>query len=76
MPAKVIKDRRLRWTPTLYVEAGLMRMEALGIFGRDRSEIVNHVIGEELRRLLESGLLERKELEAAVSALPTNPEED
>ena len=53
-----------------------MRMEALGIFGRDRSEIVNHVIGEELRRLLESGLLDRKELEAAVMALPATPEED
>jgi hypothetical protein len=70
------KDRRLRWTPTPHVEAGLLRMEKLGIFGRDRSEIVNHVIGEELRRLLQSGLLKREELEAAVDSLPEAGEDD
>jgi hypothetical protein len=70
------KDRRLRWTPTPHVEAGLIRMEKLGIFGRDRSEIVNHVIGEELRRLLQSGLLKREELEAAVDSLPESGDDD
>jgi hypothetical protein len=64
------KDKRLRWTPTPYVEAGLIRMEKLGIFGRDRSEVINHVIGEELRRLLQSGLLKREELDATVDTLP------
>lgn len=70
------KDRRLRWTPTPYVEAGLIRMEKLGILGRDRSEIINHVVGEELRRLLQSGLLKREELDATVEALPATDEEE
>jgi hypothetical protein len=71
-----VKDKRLRWTPTPHVEAGLIRMEKLGILGRDRSEIVNHVIGEELRRLLQSGLLKREELDATVENLPAADEED
>jgi hypothetical protein len=69
-------DRRLKWTPTPHVEAGLLRLQELGIFGSDRSEIVNHIIGEEMRRLLKSKLLDRKELEATVKLLPTTAADD
>jgi hypothetical protein len=63
------KDNRLKWSQTPHVEAGLERIEKLGIYGRDLSQIVNHIIGEELRRLLESGLLTRDELREAVESL-------
>ncbi len=62
-------NKRLRWTPTPYVWAGLARIEKLGIFGADLSAIVNHLVGEELRRLLESNLLDRKELDQEVESL-------
>jgi hypothetical protein len=63
------KDNRLKWSQTPHVEAGLQRIEKLGIYGRDLSQIVNHIIGEELKRLLESGLLTRDELREAVESL-------
>jgi hypothetical protein len=48
----------------------------LGIFGRSRSEIVNHIIGEEMRRLLQGGLLKREELETEVQHVLRNPVTD
>jgi hypothetical protein len=64
------KDTRLKWTQTPHVEAGLLRIQKLGIYGRDLTEIMNHIVGEELRRLLESGLLTRAELAEAVNEIP------
>jgi hypothetical protein len=64
------KDKRLKWSQTPVVEAGLMRIEKLGIYGRDLSQIMNHIVGEELKRLLKDGLLTRDELREAVDNLP------
>jgi hypothetical protein len=64
------KDKRLKWTQTPHVEAGLLRIQKLGIYGRDLTEIMNHIVGEEMRRLLKSGLLTRTELAEAVNDLP------
>jgi len=69
------RKKRLRWTPTPHVKAGLLRIQKLGILGHDLSEIVNHIVGEELRRLLRSGLLKREELDQAVESLPKDEAE-
>jgi hypothetical protein len=74
-PAVRKRKKRLRWTPTPYTKAGLMRIQKLGIFGDDTSQIVNHLIGEELRRLLASHLLDQKELDQAVDSLPADEKE-
>jgi hypothetical protein len=63
------KDNRLKWTQTPHIEAGLLRIQRMGIYGRDLTEIINHIVGEELRRLLQSGLLTRAELAEAVLEL-------
>ncbi len=69
------KDRRLKWTPTPYVEAGLVRLKTLGILGSDRSQIVNHIIGEELRRLIEGKLLKWEDIREETTRLPAEPED-
>jgi len=51
-------------------------LEKLGILGQDRSAIINHVLGEELRRLLTSGLLKREELDAADESRPETDEDE
>jgi hypothetical protein len=58
------RDGRLYWTPTLQVRAGLMLIESVGLYGETTSEVVNHVLAEELKRLLESGLVSKDGLEA------------
>jgi hypothetical protein len=57
------RDRRLYWTPTIQVRAGLARIEELGLYGDTVTQIVNHVLTEEIRRLLSSGLLTRESLD-------------
>jgi hypothetical protein len=61
----VAKDKRLYWTPTSQVRAGLTRIEALGLYGDTRSHIVNHIVTEEIKRLLTAQILTREALEAA-----------
>lgn len=59
------KDKRLYWTPTIQVRAGLARLEELGLYGENTTHIVNHVITEEVKRLLANGLLTREALDSA-----------
>jgi hypothetical protein len=69
------RKARLRWTPTPHVKAGLLRIQSLGILGHDLSQIVNHLVGEELRRLMQAGLLKRDELDQEVAHLPQDQKE-
>lgn len=63
------KSLRLWWSATPHIRAGLIRLQRLGVFGDTRTKIVNHILGEELRRLLETGLLTREELREALDSL-------
>lgn len=58
-------EKRLKWTPTIQVRAGLNRLEVMGLYGDSLSHIVNHIVTEEITRLLESGLITREALDMA-----------
>lgn len=58
------KDKRLQWTPTLQVRAGLKRLEDMGLYGDTLSHVVNHIVTAEITRLLKSGLLTQDGLDA------------
>jgi hypothetical protein len=63
------KDNRPKWSPTPHIEAGLRLLEGLGVYGDNQSKIINHVLGQELARLLEAGVMTREELAATANAI-------
>jgi hypothetical protein len=64
----VSSDGRIYFSPSEQVKKYLNELTKMGIYGKQRGDVINHILGSEIMRQLETGTLKRlpPEQEAAV----------
>jgi len=55
----VANDGRIYFSPSEQVKAYLRQLTRMGVYGKQRGDVINHILGKEIMRLLEAGTLQR-----------------
>ena len=57
---------RIYFTPSVQLKAYLNALTRMGIYGKQRGDVINHILGEEVMRLMENHTLDRLPPEAEI----------
>jgi hypothetical protein len=52
-------DGRLSFTPSEQVKAYLAELKRIGAYGKKVGDVINFILGKEIMRLIEEGVLQR-----------------